>query len=92
MINANQFSKLYAEEYKTTQAEAAEHCGNVWRLLAKVLFDDGFDVGISRLGMFKHKQSPESKVRHPVTGEMIVKPARDVVKFKQSSHATASKD
>lgn len=84
MINASEFSKLYAKTYGVSREYGTTVCRSVFDLLSKVLYEDGQDVSIYRFGVFNHKTLAEKKLRHPVTGETIKMPMRDVVKFRQS--------
>ena len=92
MLNTRDFAKLYAEEYGVTWESAKNTCDSFWKLLSKLLYQEGQDVFIRRFGVFKHKRTPQTRVRHPVTGEIIAKPSRDVVKFKQSEVPYTSVD
>lgn len=64
--------KLFTEIVKYAYAEIGE------RLKA------GNDVQISGLGVFKMKAKPEQKGHNPKTGESLIIPARNVIKFKPS--------
>ena len=84
MLSTNDFSKLYAEEYGVTADNAAEVCTNVWKLLGKVLYTLREDFTIHKVGTFKKQAVAPKRFRHPVTGEVAVRPARSVIKFKAS--------
>lgn len=82
MINATDFSRLYAKTYKVSNEYGATICESVFKLLGELLYENKEDVSIYRFGSFKHKTMAEKKARHPKTGEMITIPERDVIKFK----------
>jgi len=86
MINASDFTKLYAKEYGVSVETAAEACAKHWRLLGKVLFAKGMDLSIHKIGIFKQQKIAPKRFKHPVTGELSVRPAKHVIKFKQSEY------
>lgn len=83
-MNAKEFSRLYAKTYGVTNEYAATICDSVFKLLGSSLYEKGEDITIYGFGSFKHKKMAEKRARHPVSGEMITIPERDVIKFKQT--------
>lgn len=83
-MNGKEFSKLYAKSYGVNQKYAAVICSTVFELLGKVLYEDKEDVTFYGFGSFKQQIMAEKRARHPVSGEMIVIPERQVIKFRPS--------
>lgn len=84
MVNRKQFSRKFAEVYGYTYQSAEQLMKNVFELLGTTVYQEGEDVTIPGFGAFKHKTAKPKRVRHPGTGEMIVQPERDFVKFTPS--------
>lgn len=84
MLNATDFSRLYAKTYGVTLSYSATMCESVFALLYDVLYNKKEDVTIYGFGSFKHQKMAAKRARHPGTGKMITIPERDVVKFRQS--------
>lgn len=84
MINRKQFSRKFAETYGVTYQFAEQMMRDVFDLLGKTVYQEGEDVTIPGFGAFKHKTAQPKKIRHPGTGEMIIQPERDFVKFTPS--------
>lgn len=84
MINRKQFGRKFAEKYGVTYQDAEQICRNTFELLGILLYEEKEDVVISGFGTFKHKTAKPKKVRHPGTGEIIITPQRDFVKFTPS--------
>ena len=84
MINRKQFGRKFAEKYNLSYQDADQICRNAFELLGKMLYEEQEDVVISGFGAFKHKKTKPKNVRHPITGEILVTPGRDFVKFSPS--------
>ena len=84
MVNRKQFSRRFAETYGYTYVSAAQLMKNVFELLGTIVYQEEEDVTIPGFGAFKHKTAKPKRVRHPGTGEMILQPERDFVKFSPS--------
>ena len=84
MVNRKQFSRKFAERYGVTYQDADQICRNAFELLGSLLYEEQEDVVITGFGAFKQKKAKAKNVRHPSTGEMLVTPERDFVKFTPS--------
>lgn len=84
MINRKQFGRILAERYGITYRDSDRLCRNVFELLGNLLYKEKEDVIITGFGSFRHKTAKEKKVRHPGTGEIIITPEREFIKFTPS--------
>lgn len=84
MINRKQFSRKFAEKYDYTYQSSEQFVKEIFECLAATIFEEGEDVTIPGFGSFKHRTARQKAVRHPVTGEIIMQPERDFVKFTPS--------
>ena len=84
MLNASDYARLYSEEYGVSLETAAEECAKHWKLLGRVLFKDGLGLSVYKIGVFKQVLTAPKKFKHPATGELLIRPAKRVIKFKQS--------
>lgn len=84
MTNRKQFSRKLAEKYGYTYHDAEQMCKDVFELLATLIYEEGEDVVIPKLGSFKHKMAKAKNVRHPGTHELVRTPERIYVKFAPS--------
>lgn len=91
MVNRRQFIRKFAETYGVTYYSAERLVKDVFELLGKTLYQEGEDVTIPGFGAFKHKTAKPKRLRHPGTGEIIVRPQRDFVKFTPSELLTENK-
>lgn len=92
MVNRRQFSRIFAERYGVTYQDADQICRNAFELLGILLYEENEDVVISGFGAFKHKKAKPKNVRHPGTGEMLITPERDFVKFTPSELLSIKED
>ena len=76
-----EFSRLYAETYNTTYGDAKIICDTVFDLLGTVLYSKKEDITLYGVGSFKHKQTKQTQVRHPVTKEIVNIPPRNYIRF-----------
>lgn len=83
-MNAREFSRAYAEEYNITYEQSEAITTTMLEFLAKVLYEQKQDLTLYGFGAFKHKTFAERNNRHPITGELKVLPARNVITFKPS--------
>lgn len=84
MLRTNDFIKIYAERNGISKSSASLICKTIFDTLADVIYEDGEDICINKLGTFKHKQFAARAMRLP-NGEEIDVPERDIVRFKQST-------
>lgn len=84
MVNRKQFGRRLAKRYGITYQDADQISRNVFELLGAILYEEKEDVVITGFGAFKHKKAKAKNVRHPSTGELMVTPERDFVKFTPS--------
>jgi len=84
VINRKQFIRAFAEKYHVTYRLSERMCKDIFEFLGETVYQNGEDVTIQGFGSFKHKQIQARRLRHPTSGEMMVVPARDVVKFTPS--------
>lgn len=83
MVNKSTFCKRYAKRYGTTIKDATALCESVFETLSYLLYEENEDVFIGGLGSFKQKHVGAKPVRHPITRQMTIVPARTVIKFNQ---------
>ena len=83
MLRIKDFIKIYAERNGVTKVNAEIICKSVFATLSEVIYQDGEDICINRVGTFKHKHFLARPMRWP-NGESIQVPERDIVRFKQS--------
>lgn len=83
MLRIKEFIKIYAERNGVTKVNAEVICKSVFATLGEVLYQDGEDVCINRVGTFRHKLFKARAMKLP-TGETIQVPERDIVRFSQS--------
>lgn len=84
MKNMREFSRLFAEKYGLRYKDSTYVCKGVFQLLGELLYEQGEDVVLNNFGSFRHKKTAEKKAKHPITGEMVTIPPRDIIKFKIS--------
>jgi|GEM_PF-3361015 len=84
MLNLSDLIKLYSEEYGVSLEIATIECAKHWRLVGKVLFGMKEDLTVHKIGTFKKQVMAPKKYRHPVTKELMTRPSKVVIKFKQS--------
>lgn len=80
-MNKKEFIKDVAERANTTQKVV----GDVLETMIDSIFEtvsNGEDVKISGLGTFKVSEVAERTARNPRTGEEVLVPAHNTVKFK----------
>ena len=90
MINTTEFCREFAKTYGLSIKSSESIVNSVFEFLGQKLFEDKEDVLIRRFGTFKHKKMAEKTVRHPGTGELMVMPERDMVKFTPSEVGTSA--
>lgn len=84
MINMTEFSRLFAKTYGVTYKESAMICKDVFQLLGELLYNSEEDVVLNNFGSFRHKKTAERRTKHPASGEMVIIPSKDIIKFKKS--------
>ena len=84
MVNLNEFSRIFAKRHGITYPYGAEICKDVFQLLCEVLHEAGEDVVLNNYCSFRHKHTPVREVRHPATGEPVMVPSHDIIKFRVS--------
>ncbi len=92
MVNRKQFGRGFAEAYGITYKSADQIVRDIFEYLGTVVFVEGEDLTIPGFGAFKHKTAKPKRVRHPATGEVVTKPARDFVKFTPSEMLNTRKE
>jgi len=78
-MNRDEFVRTLAAEYGMTIGESKEICEAVLAHMRRVIEKE--DLSIFGFGTFKHKFIKEHKAIHPQTGEVIMVPAKDRIKF-----------
>lgn len=80
-----EFVKLVAEKLGTSQKEASVVLEEVFGAVEEALVEHG-EVPVGNLGKFVVTERSERNGVNPKTGESLVIPATNVVKFKASKH------
>lgn len=79
-VTKAELAKRIAKEYNIKQGEAYLMVGAVFNTARKVI-DEGENLSINGFGRFSHKMWNERRILHPQTGEELILPPRDKVKF-----------
>lgn len=80
-MNSREFIRKFAEEQDISIKLSTEICESVFGLLSSVLYKEKSDLTIRGFGSFKRKIRQEQKRRHPVTGEIVMLPETEIIKF-----------
>jgi nucleoid DNA-binding protein len=80
----NLAEKLHEEGFSPVKARCEEAVETIFESIVEAL-KQGKKVSIRNIGIFSIKQKSKSEARNPKTGEKVVVPAHNKVKFTASS-------
>lgn len=91
MIRIREFINIFAKRNNLTKENAEIVCKAVFETLGDVIYEDGEDVCINKLGTFRHKVYSARPMKLP-TGESIEVPERTIIKFTQTAKQKKSNE
>lgn len=80
MMNKSELIKKTAKETKCSEKQVGEIIDAFFKELSQTLRED--DVQIKDFGVFHKVVRPERMARNPATGEDVLVPKKEIVKFK----------
>lgn len=88
-MNKNEFINKFAESNQISKAAAADMIEKVVSEMIDTIINDS-ELYLTGLGTFVVRETPEKVGRNPHTGEEIIFPAHNILKFKPSCSLKAA--